>query len=68
MKKKKLIKIVSLIDKDAAKFIRDNVTHRRCELDNAFTWSHTPQGYEYWENIDGFVEKIKLLIEKSKKK
>jgi hypothetical protein len=47
---------VSLIDKDAAKYLRNEapkmgVFSYSGNIRRAFVWSHTPQGTLYWRDI-----------------
>ena len=70
-----LVEKVRKIDKEAALFMEDEVTSFdnvdfTSSLGSAFTWSETPQGHRYWENLRNKLcttpekEAFKKLVEK----
>lgn len=64
MKLKKIIKIVSLIDKDAAKYIKDNVLDGDYDgISKLFTWEFTPQGEKYWKELNTKVQAVINTVE-----
>ena len=53
------IKRIAEIDESAAQWIVDN-GHINGTVGNMFTWERTPQGFNYWSNIDQTLNASKL--------
>ena len=58
----KLICTVSKLDKTAACYMKEEAVKLKSfqynsALSSAFDWSKTPQGFEYWNNVDKRIKK-----------
>lgn len=57
------IQRIAEIDQSAAQWIVDNIDPNEADLDHLssmFTWSESPQGHDYWENIYQTLNASKL--------
>jgi len=62
----KLVKEVEKIDKDAARYLQGDAQklssfHRREELCGVMVWFDTPQGHEYWAELNSKLRNPELI-------
>ena len=61
---KATIKAVAALDIDAAAYmlsIMGSFPENGCKLLSLFRWSETPQGLDYWDNLNNRIEGINYV-------
>lgn len=59
-----LIEKVRLINPEAAEYLYTNyrnTTKQYPTIDNLFVWANTPQGWEFWNNIERQIDYYTIL-------